>query len=148
MEDLKIAYTLLKENGYKTTAPRRVILEFLTKGANKHLSCDEIHRMISVDHPEVGIATVYRNMQLFEDLKIVTRLTLDDGVARYELSSLGNDSHQHHHLVCLECGKLIELKNDLLGNLEREIEAEQEFKISDHDLKFYGHCKECSEKSK
>lgn len=143
MEDLKIAYTLLKENDYKITAPRKIILDFLSKGANKHLSCDEIHRLITKEHPEVGIATVYRNMQLFEDLKIVTRLTLDDGVSRYELSSLGADSHQHHHLVCLKCGKLIELKNDLLGNLEKQIEIEQEFKISDHDLKFFGYCKNC-----
>ena len=146
MEDLKIAYTILKEHGYKTTAPRKVILNFLGKGVNKHLSCDEIHRMISIEHPEVGIATVYRNMQLFEDLKIGTRLTLDDGVARYELSALDDDSHQHHHLVCLSCGKLIELKVDLLGNLERQIEEEQEFIISDHDLKFFGYCKECNDK--
>lgn len=143
MTRLEKAYQKLRDGGYKTTAPRKILLEFLNKESNKHLSCDEIYDKISDNHPNIGIATVYRNIQLFEELNITTKLTLDDGIGRYELSDLDGDSHQHHHLVCVECNKLIEVKEDLLGVLEKEIEAEHNFEIIDHDLKFFGYCEEC-----
>lgn len=137
------AYKILADQAYKTTEPRRVLIEFLADDKNKHLSCDEIYDRISKDYPNMGIATIYRNMQLFEELGIVTKLTLDDGISRYELANLEEDVHQHHHLVCLNCNKLIEVKEDLLGALEVEIEQEHDFKIVDHDLKFYGYCSKC-----
>ncbi|MDO5027902.1 MAG: Fur family transcriptional regulator [Bacillota bacterium] len=143
MNRMDKAFKILAEKGYKTTEPRRVLLEFLDKDKNKHLSCDEIYDRLSTDHPNMGIATIYRNMQLFEELNIVTKLTLDDGVGRYEYAELREDAHQHHHLVCLNCNKLIEVKEDLLGALEVEIEQEHDFKIVDHDLKFYGYCSKC-----
>lgn len=139
------AFAILVENGYKTTEPRRVLIDFLTKEENKHLSCDEIYDRLSDTHPNIGIATVYRNMQLFEELNIATKLTLDDSIARYELADFEKDGHQHHHLVCLNCGKLIEVREDLLGCLEKELEEEYSFQIVDHDLKFYGICKECKQ---
>lgn len=138
-----MAYSILAENGYKTTEPRKVLLNFLSDEENKHLSCDEIYYRISETHPNIGIATVYRNMQLFEELNIATKLTLDDGIARYELADFNIEAHQHHHLVCLNCNKLIEVKEDLLGVLEKEIEKEHNFKIVDHDLKFFGICEDC-----
>lgn len=143
MNRVELAYSILAENGYKNTEPRKVLLDFLSEDENKHLSCDEIYYKISDTHPNIGIATIYRNMQLFEELNIATKLTLDDGVARYELADFGKDAHQHHHLVCLNCNKLIEVKEDLLGVLEKEIEKEHDFKIVDHDLKFFGICNEC-----
>lgn len=143
MTRLDKAYEKLREKGYKTTAPRKILLDFLDKENNKHLSCDEIYDRISKDHPNIGIATVYRNIQLFEELNITTKLTLDDGIGRYELSNLDDKTHQHHHLVCISCNKLIEVKEDLLGVLEKEIENEHNFEIVDHDLKFYGFCDEC-----
>lgn len=143
MNRIDKAYKILADKAYKTTEPRRVLIEFLDDDKNKHLSCDEIYDRISKDYPNMGIATIYRNMQLFEELGIVTKLTLDDGVSRYELANLEKDVHQHHHLVCLNCNKLIEVKEDLLGALEVEIEQEHDFKIVDHDLKFYGYCSKC-----
>ena len=143
MNRIDKAYKILADKAYKTTEPRRVLIEFLDDDKNKHLSCDEIYDRISKDYPNMGIATIYRNMQLFEELGIVTKLTLDDGISRYELANLEKDVHQHHHLVCLNCNKLIEVKEDLLGALEVEIEQEHDFKIVDHDLKFYGYCSKC-----
>ena len=143
MTKVELAYSILAENGYKTTEPRKVLLKFLDEDENKHLSCDEIYDKISDTHPNIGIATVYRNMQLFEELNIATKLTLDDGIARYELADFGEGAHMHHHLVCLNCNKLIEVKEDLLGVLEKEIEKEHNFKIVDHDLKFFGICEDC-----
>ena len=143
MSRVDLAYSILTDNGYKTTSPRRILLEFLDDDENKHLSCDEIYERVSSNHPNIGIATVYRNMQLFEELGVMTKLTLDDGISRYEFANLAKDAHQHHHLVCLNCNKLIEVKEDLLGVLENEIEQEHDFKIVDHDLKFFGYCSEC-----
>ncbi len=148
MDRIEKAYKKLSEEGLKTTEPRRVLLEFLDKESNKHLSCDEIYERISKDYPHIGVATVYRNIQLFEDLNIVSKLTLDDGIGRYEFSNLDENTHQHHHLVCVKCNKLFEVKEDLLGNLEEEIEREHDFNIIDHDLKFYGYCKECMKQEK
>lgn len=146
MDRIDVAKQILSENGYKNTAPRKVLLEFLNNDENKHMSCDEIYEEISKDHPNIGIATVYRNMQLFEELGIAMKITLDDGVGRYEFRNLQDDVHQHHHLVCLKCNKLIEVKEDLLGELEEKLEEEHDFDIVDHDLKFYGYCNECREK--
>lgn len=143
MNRVEVAKEILSKNGYKSTEPRMVLLDFLDKDENKHLSCDEIYEKVSKDHPNIGIATVYRNMQLFEELGIAMKLTLDDGVGRYEFKNLRDDVHQHHHLVCLNCNELIEVKEDMLCEIEDELEREYNFQITDHDLKFYGYCKNC-----
>ena len=144
MDQVERARSILVENGYKVTEPRITLLEYLAKDENRHLTCEKIHEIVSKENPNIGIATVYRNMQLFEELDIVIKLNLDDGVARYELKNFDNQ-HQHHHLICLNCAKLIEVKEDLLGALEKEIEKETGFEIHDHVLKFYGYCSDCKD---
>lgn len=116
----------------------------MAKNNDKHLSCDEIFNIISKENPEIGIATVYRTLLLFEKLDIVYKVNFDDGCSRYELD-LGTEDHQHHHLICLKCGEVIEVKLDLLEALETEIEKELNFRIVDHNLKFYGYCSDCKE---
>ena len=145
MDKKEIAFKILSENGLKYTEPRRLLIEFLTEEENKHLTPEEIYEKLNPDHPNLGIATVYRNLQNFENLGIVQRLSLGDGIARYELAELEKDVHQHHHLVCIECGRLIEVKGDLLGELEKKIETLYNFEILDHDLKFYGYCNKCQD---
>ncbi len=88
------------------------------------------------------MATVYRTLQLLEQLNIVYKVNFDDGCSRYELN-LDSDDHQHHHLICVKCGKVQEVKLDLLENLEMEIEKEEDFKVVDHNVKFFGYCKKC-----
>ena len=85
------------------------------------------------EYPDLGIATVYRTLQLFEKLNIVYKLNFDDGCSRYELS-VGSENHHHHHLICLNCGKVTEVKLDLLEALEEEIESEGQFTIVDHNV--------------
>ncbi len=146
MDKKEIAFKILSENGLKYTEPRKILIEFLSEDENKHLTPEEIYDKLNPDYPNLGIATVYRNLQNFENLGIVQRLNLGDGVSRFELAELVEDVHQHHHLVCINCDKLIEVKGDLLGELEEKIENLYDFKIIDHDLKFYGYCGECEEK--
>ncbi len=90
------------------------------------------------------MATVYRTLQLLSELDVLSKLNLDDGCVRYELNT-HEDDHQHHHLICTNCGDVIEVVVDLLDALESEIEVNYQFKINDHKVKFFGICKKCQE---
>ncbi|EOC99946.1 Fur family transcriptional regulator [Caldisalinibacter kiritimatiensis] len=132
----------LKENGYKLTTQRRIIVDVIAENQGGHLSPEEIYDKVKDKYPEIGLATVYRTLQLLEELNIVYKLNFNDGCSRYELNTCSGD-HHHHHLICLNCGKVIEVEVDLLENLEEEIEKEGEFKVVDHNVKFFGYCKDC-----
>ncbi|WP_416197872.1 MAG: Fur family transcriptional regulator, ferric uptake regulator [Sporanaerobacter sp.] len=133
---------ILKEAGYKLTTQRRAILDVIIDNRGSHLSPEEIYDIVKDKYPEIGLATVYRTLQLFEQLNIISKLNFDDGCNRYEINTNTTD-HHHHHLICLGCGKVYEVKLDLLENLEHEIEKEGMFRIVDHNVKFFGYCKEC-----
>lgn len=134
---------ILQKEGYKLTNQRKEILNAMYENRHEHLSSEDVHEIISKKNPELGIATVYRTLQLFEKLNIVYKINFDDGLSRYELN-LGTENHQHHHLICIKCGKVKEVKMDLLEALEDQIEKEGNFKIVDHNVKFYGYCEDCN----
>ncbi len=133
---------VLKNAGYKQTKPRMEILKVLIDNQDEHLSTDDILDLVQDKDPSIGIATVYRTMIIFEELNFVYKLDFGDGFNRYELNE-GDVEHHHHHLICLNCNKVIEVKVDLLDELEDRIEKTEDFSIVDHNLKFYGYCKDC-----
>jgi len=133
----------LKTKGYKLTPQRRAILQVVLDHKGKHLSTEEIYDIVKADCPEIGLATVYRTVMLFDELGVLSKLNLDDGCIRYEINEHEED-HQHHHLICTSCGKILEVEEDLLDGLEAKIENTYEFEITDHKLKFYGLCKDCN----
>lgn len=135
----------LKEMGCKLTMQRRSVLDVLLEHSNEHLSTEEIYDIVKVKFPEIGLATVYRTVQLFEEMGIVDRLNFDDGCSRFELAS-DDTVHHHHHLICESCNKVFEVENDLLDDIEKEIESKYNFKIHDHNVMFYGLCKDCKDK--
>lgn len=137
---------LLRAKGYKLTVQRKAIIDVFLENMDTHLSPEEVYDFVKEKYSEIGLATVYRALQLFEKLGVLYRLNFDDGCSRYELVSHTDDTHHHHHLVCLDCGKVMEVKFDLLDDIEEKIEKDGEFKIVDHDLQFYGYCKDCREK--
>ena len=92
---------------------------------------------------DFGLATVYRNVELLSSLGILSRVNFDDGRTRYELNSADPQTHQHHHLICLKCRKIIEFEEDLLENLEKVINEKSGFDIVNHEVKFYGYCSDC-----
>lgn len=143
MEKLK---EKLKATGFKITPQRRAIIEVLIENDNKHLSSEEIYDKVRVNCPEIGLATVYRTMQLLDDINGISKLNLDDGCIRYEINVEGEDTHHHHHLICKSCGAIIEVKEDLLDEIESNVEKTYNFTIKDHDLKFYGTCEKCTKK--
>jgi len=137
--------TLLKKNGLKVTTQRIAILEVLKSKPDKHLTAEEIYDYVKKKYPEIGLATVYRTIQLLSELNLIDKLNLDDGYVRYEIGrkSCEETSHHHHHLICLDCGKIYAFQDDLLETLEERIMETMGFAVQDHEVKMFGHCKEC-----
>ncbi len=136
---------LLREKGLKVTNQRLLVLEVLADHRDKHLTAEDIYELVKEDYPEIGLATIYRTVQLLLEMQLVDRISLDDGCARYEIgeSGAGEGKHHHHHLICRTCGKVVPFRDDLLEELERHIEKETGFHVLDHELKFFGMCMEC-----
>lgn len=139
---------LLKSKGLKTTGQRKLILEVLAKNPDQHLTVEEIHEFVKKENPEVGLATVYRTVQLLSDLHLIEKLNLDDGVVRYEISKTTEKNHRHHHLICQKCGSVFMFEDDLLEQLEKRIEDTLGFCVVDHEVKLYGYCKDCMAKER
>lgn len=133
----------LKEKGCKLTTQRRAVLDILLENQCKHLSTEDIYSCVKQQYPEIGLATVYRTVLLFEEMGIVDRLNFDDGCSRFELSSQ-EEKHHHHHLMCEGCNKVFEVENDLLDEIESHIENKYRFKVKNHNVMFYGLCEDCS----
>ncbi|WP_138158881.1 Fur family transcriptional regulator [Peptoniphilus catoniae] len=136
---------VLKENGHKFTNQRSKIYNVFLNNPGEHLSTEDVYEYVSEESPEIGIATIYRTLMLFEQLGILYKISFDDGVVRYEVKS-SNSKHRHHHLICLNCSSITEVKLDLLDSLEEKIEKTEHFTIIDHNLKFYGYCEKCRNK--
>lgn len=142
MEKLK---QQLKVEGYKLTPQRRAVLDAIIANEGKHLSTEEIYDVVKADCPEIGLATVYRTLQLLEKMDVVCKMNFDDGCNRYELVH-NDEDHQHHHLVCVNCGSVQEVEDDLLDTIEEKIEGNYNFKITNHNVKFFGYCSKCQDK--
>ena len=141
---------MLREKGLKVTNQRILVLEVLADHRDKHLTAEDIYELVREDYPEIGLATIYRTVQLLLEMQLVDRINLDDGCARYEIGEFfdGEERHHHHHLICRTCGKIIPFKDDLLENLEDKIEETTGFHVLDNELKFYGQCKECQKRGR
>lgn len=139
---------LLKENGLKVTNQRLLVLEALVGCPDAHLTAEEIYELVKVDYPEIGLATVYRTIQLLWELHLIDRVNFDDGFVRYEIGKVYADKpkHHHHHLICTKCGKVLSFEDDLLEELEQKIAETTGFQVQDHEVKLYGCCKECGGK--
>lgn len=132
----------LKECGYKYTGQRAAILDSLIQCSGQHVGIEELFNLVRIKHPEIGLATVYRNMILLDKLGLVHKLDFDDGFSRYELVK-PNEDHRHHHLICSSCGCVTEVEEDLLDTLEEQILIKNNFLVTDHSVQFYGLCSKC-----
>lgn len=133
---------LLKEKGYKLTPQRRAVLNIIMENPGQHLTTEEIYDLVKVPCPDIGLATVYRTLQILNEMDLILKINLDDGCSRYEYN-VHQDDHEHHHLICTNCGKILEVNDDLLDNTERQIEKDYDFIITDHKVKFFGLCSKC-----
>ena len=134
----------LRRKGYRLTPQREAVIKILLEHPNQHLAAEDIYAMVRKTHPEIGMATVYRTLDLLSSEKIINQLNFEEGYSRYELESQAH----HHHLVCLKCGKITEFNDHLLEKVEEEISSQHDFAIVGHLLKFYGYCAKCAEHAK
>lgn len=133
----------LRAKEHKLTPRRELVLRVLMENKDKHLSAEEVYNLVKIKEPEVGLATVYRTLELFVNFDIINGIDFGDGRKRYEFGA-GDDEHHHHHLICIKCGDIIEVNEDLLETLEERVTRDYGFSIVDHELKIFGHCKKCS----
>ena len=138
-KEKEIFFEHLKRSGYKRTAQRELILDvFLdTEG---HSSAEELYQIIKARDPHVGATTVYRTLKLLAECGLAREERLGDGRTRYE--HLYN--HQHHdHLICTQCGALIEFYSEVIENKQDEIARQYQFRPTNHSLRIFGICFEC-----
>jgi len=123
----------LRKAGLKVTQPRKRILELLDEAGNKHVTADDIYRVLIQAGEDIGLATVYRVLNQFEAAGLVVKHNFEGGQAYYEL-----DSGDHHdHMVCVETGKVIEFSNAEIEKLQADIASEHGYDIEDHSLVIY-----------
>ncbi|MGL4820892.1 MAG: Fur family transcriptional regulator [Bacilli bacterium] len=132
----------LSAASYKLTPQREATVRVLLEHEADHLSAEDVFLLLKERYPEIGLATVYRTLELLTELKIVDKINFGDGVSRYDLRTEG-EHHFHHHLVCMECGSVDEIKEDLLEDVEAIVESRWNFQIKDHRLTFHGICHRC-----
>lgn len=132
----------LAENNYKLTKQREIILETILERKNWHFTAEELFTAVRKKDRDIGMATIYRSLELFQNLEILHVLDFNDESRKYELHL--KDTH-HHHLICKGCGRLIEFKDQDINYFEAELEEKYNFKITEHRLRFYGYCEECQQ---
>ncbi len=140
VDDLK---EKLQKSQHKLTPQRKIVLQVFMDHQGEHLSAEDVHDLLRDNRSDIGLATIYRSLELLRDIGIIDKMEFGDGCSRYELNLKDPDEHQHHHLICLKCGKVIEFSDDFLETLEKEIGKKTGFEVVDHQVKFYGYCKEC-----
>jgi Fur family ferric uptake transcriptional regulator len=126
----------LKASGLKATLPRLKILEIFQNSAVRHLSAEDVYKVLLAENMDVGLATVYRVLTQFEQAGLLHRNHFETGKAVFEL----NQGAHHDHLVCLDCGMVEEFLDDEIEQRQQKIAADRGFKIADHALALYGHC--------
>ncbi|OIN13165.1 ferric iron uptake transcriptional regulator [Oceanisphaera psychrotolerans] len=126
----------LKKAGLKVTLPRVKILELLQQPETQHVSAEDLYKLLIEQGEEIGLATVYRVLNQFDDAGIVARHHFEGGKSVFELAT----QEHHDHLVCLDCGKVIEFHDEMIEQRQRDIAAHYNIKLTNHSLYLYGHC--------
>lgn len=135
----------LKAIESKLTARRELTLRVLLENRGKHLSAEEVYNLVKRDAADVGLATVYRALELFQEVGLIHAIDFGDGRKRYDFGMEdGKDQHHHHHLICTKCGRIIEFNEDLLDEIESKVNKKYNFTIINHQLKIFGVCSQCA----
>lgn len=126
----------LKASGLKATLPRLKILDIFHNSAVRHLSAEDVYKILLNENMDVGLATVYRVLTQFEQAGLLHRNHFETGKAVFEL----NEGSHHDHLVCLDCGRVEEFYDEQIESRQQKIAKERGFNIAEHALALYGHC--------
>ena len=126
----------LKSTGLKATIPRLKILEVFQRSSQRHMSAEDVFKLLLLENSDVGLATVYRVLTQFEQASILSRSQFEGGKSVYEL----NEGQHHDHIVCLDCGKVEEFYDPEIENRQQAVAQAKGFTITDHALSLYARC--------
>ncbi len=139
MVKLNVQNTDLKKAGLKITLPRMKILQILETAGDRHMSAEDIYRILIESGDDIGLATVYRVLTQFEESKLVVRHHFSDNHSVFELDT----GFHHDHLVCVECGDVKEFTDALIEKRQCKVAEKAGFAMTDHSLNIYGVCHPC-----
>jgi len=128
----------LNTTGMRITSQRALILEVIRQGQG-HLDADELYRRAREKQPHLSLSTVYRTLQAFKRLDLIEERHFDESHHHYEVKPPA----EHHHLVCLNCGKVIEFRYPLARYVKRNIAEAKDFEIADTEIRMTGYCSKC-----
>ena len=126
----------LKSTGLKATLPRLKILEIFQAGKQRHMTAEDVFRVLLEDRSDIGLATVYGVLTLFELAGLLNRSNFESGKAVYEI----NEGQHHDHLVCLDCGRVEEFYDAEIEKRQSAVAKTKGFTIADHSLSIYANC--------
>jgi len=131
----------LNATGLRATSQRALLLEIIRRG---HLDADEIYRQAREKQPRLSLSTVYRNLQVLKKLGLVEELHFDEARHHYEVKP----SPEHHHLVCLGCGRIIEFDCPLSPKMKNDIARKNDFEVTGVEIRMTGYCPKCRQNRK
>ena len=129
----------LKSTGLKATLPRLKILEIFQTGRQRHMTAEDVFRVLLDERSDIGLATVYRVLTQFVQAGILLRSNFESGQAVYEL----NEGQHHDHFVCTACGKVEEFYDPEIEKRQMMIAEQMGWQIQDHSMSLYGQCADC-----
>jgi len=141
-EEFRVFEQYLADNGLKHSRQREIILQYFLETGG-HMTVDDLYRVIHRKHPEIGRTTIYRTLKLFCDAKLAESIELKDGLTRFE----HHYKHSHHdHMICIECGTIIEFVSAEIEKLQDEIADAYGFTIDSHRHQIFGVCQKCDQR--
>ena len=135
---------LLNTAGLRNTAQRALIMDIIRRGQGEHLDADEVHRQAKRKQPRLSLSTVYRTLQKLKGLGLIEELHFDEAHHHYEIKP----PTEHHHLLCIGCGKVIEFKYPLARLVKKNVIEAKNFEITGSEVRMTGYCAECQENKK
>jgi len=142
-QTLGISHQELSSAGLRMTSQRALILDIIRQG-HEHLDADEVYRQARERQSSLSLSTVYRNLKTLKKLGLVKELHFDESHHHYE----AKPPVEHHHLVCLGCGKVVEFQCQLCATMKEEIAHKKNFEVTGVEVHMTGYCSKCRSKKK
>ncbi|QKY71541.1 peroxide-responsive transcriptional repressor PerR [Lentibacillus sp. CBA3610] len=138
-QKLQEAINTLRDSGVRITPQRHAVLEYLLN-AMVHPTADEIYKALEGKFPNMSVATVYNNLRVLRQIGLVRELTYGDSSSRFDYNS-----SEHYHIICEECGKIVDFHYPILDEVESLAEQVTGFDVSHHRMEIYGRCEDCQQ---
>ncbi|MBA7618657.1 Peroxide-responsive repressor PerR [subsurface metagenome] len=135
--------TVLRRHGYKLTPQRRTVIRTIVATQN-HLTPIAIYEKVHQDYPNIGLVTIYRTLEILVKLGLICEVHAGGSCGSYLLK---RPSEHHHHLICSECGAVVDFTGCNLSQLEQRLSLETGFEVADHLLEFIGLCQACQKEA-